>query len=132
MGRAWKPEDEARHLKVLIVEDEVIIALDLEAQLTSEGFDVVALAANVDTALRLLARSTPEAAILDLNIGHQLVTPVAEALNDKGIPFVVITAAGQGLKDELRNTPAFRDAPFLGKPATLPQITEALESLMTA
>ena len=77
---------------VLVVEDEFLIALDLELLLERQGWRVLGPAATVGQALRLLAGRTPAVALLDVNLGGELVTPVAEALRARGVPFVLASA----------------------------------------
>lgn len=77
---------------VLLVEDEVLIAWDLAQTLTAAGMRVMGPAASVDTALQLIADQRPDAAILDLNLGGELVTPVARRLRQINVPFVLSTA----------------------------------------
>jgi DNA-binding response OmpR family regulator len=65
---------------VLVVEDEFIIAMDLKFTLEEHGWRVIGPVATVAGALRLLDVERPTAALLDVNLGSELVTPVAEAL----------------------------------------------------
>ena len=77
---------------VLVVEDEFLIALDLELLLRRHGWRVLGPAATVAAALRLLVGATPDVALLDVNLGGELVTPVAEELRARGVPFVLASA----------------------------------------
>jgi CheY-like chemotaxis protein len=77
---------------VLVVEDEFLIALDLELLLRRHGWRVLGPAATVAAALRLLAGTIPDVALLDVNLGGELVTPVAEELRARGVPFVLASA----------------------------------------
>ena len=65
---------------VLVVEDEFLIALDLEQLLRRHGWRVLGPAATVAVALRLLRGAMPDVALLDVNLGGELVTPVAAEL----------------------------------------------------
>ena len=69
---------------VLVVEDEALIAMELERLLGP--------AATVDGALRLLDGATPDVALLDVNLRGAMVTPVAEALRARGVGFVLASA----------------------------------------
>lgn len=90
-------------LRILVVEDEVLIAMLLEDLLQELGCVVVGTAANVAQALALLAATKPDAAVLDVNLGAGRVYPVADALNQAAIPFVFITGYGQrGLIEAFR------------------------------
>jgi two-component system, response regulator PdtaR len=78
---------------VLVVEDEFLIAMDLEDLLERHGWCVLGPAASVAQALRLLdGDGQPDVALLDVNLGGELVTPVAEALRARGVPFVLASA----------------------------------------
>ena len=78
--------------RVLVVEDEALIALDIEIMLQSLGCVVVGPAATVAEALRVLvAEDAPDAAILDVNLGHEQVFPVADRLVECQVPFVFLT-----------------------------------------
>jgi PAS domain S-box-containing protein len=81
--------------RVMIVEDEALVAMILEDQLEEIGLSIVATCANISEAIKAIDESTPDAAILDVNLGGQLVYPVADRLLDRGIPFVFITGYGR-------------------------------------
>lgn len=81
--------------RVLIVEDEMLVAMLLEDMLKDLGHVVVGIATRVETALSLIASTEPDLAILDVNLAGQKSFPVAEALERKGIPFVFATGYGQ-------------------------------------
>lgn len=78
--------------RVLVVEDEFWIAEDMADQIRALGFDVVGPIGNVETALRVIAEGTPiDGALLDINVGGELVYPVADALLERGIPVAFAT-----------------------------------------
>jgi diguanylate cyclase (GGDEF)-like protein/PAS domain S-box-containing protein len=89
---ASQPERDFAGLRVLVVEDELLTAHELEALLEERGCIVVGPAAGVDRALRLLDDEEPDIALLDINLGGRLVTPVAAALSQRGVPFALLTA----------------------------------------
>jgi DNA-binding response OmpR family regulator len=97
--------------KVLVVEDEFVVALTMEATLRRGGYDVVGPAASVRQALRRLDAERPEAAVLDVNLDGETVFPVADALAERQVPFVFVTGY------ERPDLPAaHRERPVLGKP----------------
>jgi two-component system, response regulator PdtaR len=98
--------------RILIVEDEYLIAMELESLLTAAGYKVIGPATRVDAALSLLKAERPGAAILDVNLAGQWVTPVAEVLRAMSVPFVL--ASGYVAAD-LQAAPALRDAVNVGK-----------------
>lgn len=107
---------------VLVVEDEVLIAMDLERLLGRHGFRVLGPAATVAGALRLLDGAPPDVALLDVNLRGEMVTPVAEALRARGIPFVLASAcdAAQLTVEVLAG------APNVGKPVNMRRLLAAL------
>ncbi len=106
-------------LKVLIVEDAVLLALELEAGLQEAGAEVVAMASELEEALQLLDRPI-DAAVLDANLNGESVRPLAEILRDRGTPFVFATGYGE------RGAPEGFDAPVVRKPYNVRQIVQAL------
>lgn len=85
-------EDSLRDRRILIVEDEYMIAEFLQYELEDAGAIVAGMIGNVDEGLRRL-RDDPavDAAILDVNLGGQAVFPLADALSERGVPFVFTT-----------------------------------------
>jgi light-regulated signal transduction histidine kinase (bacteriophytochrome)/CheY-like chemotaxis protein len=112
---------------VLIVEDQILIALDLEAMLSEEGLSRVSTASSVRQAMAAIEASTPDLAILDINLGSGNSFPVADELRRRGIPFVFATGYGEGaeLPEGLANTLIVRK-PYSGKAiiAALVALTE--------
>ncbi|MDB5412655.1 MAG: putative sensor protein [Rubritepida sp.] len=98
----------------LVVEDNVIIALDTQAMLEKLGITNVDIASSVADALRRIAADPPEFVLLDLNLGRENSFPVAEELDRRGIPFVFAT--GYGEDDAVLG--AFAGRPVVHKPYT--------------
>lgn len=101
---------------VLVVEDEFLIAMELEATLTAAGYEVLGPVATAAEALGLLSVHAPDGAVLDVNLGDHRVTAVAQELATRNIPFVVASAYSQL---DLQNEPLLSRAVNVGKP-TLP------------
>ena len=78
-------------VKVLIVEDDPFIAMDLEAQLQERSLTVVAKVPSVDEATAVLDAETVEFALLDYNLGDVTSAPIARRLIDQSIPFIYLT-----------------------------------------
>jgi len=97
--------------RIMIVEDEVLVAMGLEEQLIELGRSVVAISNTVDDAMRAIDEFAPDAAILDVNLCGELVYPVASRLMDLGTPFVFITGYGRESIDQ-----KFSLVPILEKP----------------
>jgi two-component sensor histidine kinase/CheY-like chemotaxis protein len=109
-------------LKVLIVEDSLLLAMELEAGLEDSGVEVVGCAAELAEALSML-ELTFDAAVLDADLNGQSVAPVAEVLRREGRPFVFAT----GYADKA--APMGFDAPIVRKPYNVHQIARALASV---
>jgi len=111
--------------RVLVVEDEALVAMLLETILEDMGCMAVGPAATVDEGLRMAADEAIDAALLDVNVAGRQVFPVAQALKDRGVPFVFSTGYGEGgLPDE------WRGQPTLQKPFTEAAVRDALMSAM--
>jgi PAS domain S-box-containing protein len=123
-SRGGPEAPDIRGVRVLIVEDAVLLALELESGLTEAGARVVGTAADLDEAAAMLGL-TFDAAVLDANLNGRSVTPVAEALAARAIPFIFATGYG-----DAGAAPAGFDAPVVRKPYNIHQIavglTEAL------
>lgn len=76
----------------MVVEDQAPIALQLEDMLVESECEVVGPASRVGQALRLLNDQAVDTAVLDLNVAGDLVYPVADALEARGLPYVFATA----------------------------------------
>ncbi|MCB5205251.1 response regulator [Neorhizobium sp. T786] len=111
---------------VLVVEDEIFIALELSDALTDGGFRVLGPASSVTEALDLLAGERPDAAVLDVNLGKEKVTPVALFLKSLGVPFIVASASNRA---ELAHIAVLSEVPNLGKPTDLTRLVDAVRAL---
>ncbi len=109
-----------RGLKLLIVEDALLLALELEAGLSEAGAEVVGSAADVGEAMRMTSLDI-DAAVLDANLNGASVLPVAQALAARGVPFVFATGYGDD-----KMLPAGFDAPVIRKPYDVTQVAGAL------
>lgn len=111
---------------VLLVEDNLIIALDAEAMLLSLGAERVLVASNVKDALAILDREKPSFALLDVNLGNQNSFPIADRLFEMEVPFIFATGYGSGI-----NYPSDQNArPFITKPYTKDSIAKALGGIV--
>jgi two-component SAPR family response regulator len=99
--------------RILVVEDEMLIAVLIEDVLKELGCIIVGLASKLDVALRLARDETMDAAILDVAIRGGYVYPVADLLLARGIPFVLASGYGNWVLPE-----ALREQPRLIKPFT--------------
>ncbi|MGD9028031.1 MAG: response regulator, partial [Methyloceanibacter sp.] len=91
VGMRSEEEELLKGLRVLVVEDQAPIALQLEDMLVESECQVVGPASRVGQALRLLGENVVDAAVLDLNVAGELVYPVADALDARGLPYIFAT-----------------------------------------
>ncbi|TGS71520.1 response regulator [Mesorhizobium sp. M3A.F.Ca.ET.174.01.1.1] len=112
----------------LIVEDEFLIAMDLKAMVERRGWRVLGPVATVANAQRLLEEELPSVALLDIHLGNEVVTPVAEMLSSLGIPFAVASAYD---RPDLAGGPVMSGVHNVGKPTSEHRLAEVLR-LLTA
>lgn len=117
-----------RPAKILVVEDEGLVALLLEEALIDFGYEVAGPVPNTKKALNLLANEAIDAAVLDVNLGGERIDPVAEALAAASIPFIFAT----GYSDSAALPAAFRDRTILHKPYGMEQVRQAVIQLLAA
>jgi CheY-like chemotaxis protein len=111
--------------RVLLVEDEGLVALMIEDMLEELGLKVVASAAHVPKACELATTASFDVALLDVNLAGEFVFPVARILLARKIPFLFSTGyGGPPLQEEFRNAPA------IGKPFSIDQLDEKLRTLL--
>lgn len=111
--------------RVLIVEDECVIAMEIECTLKDCGAQVVGSCNTIESALAQIDYSRDfDAAILDINLRGQYIGPVAERLVRIGIPFVI--ASGYEAR---RYAIRFKGVPWLEKPVSPTQIAAAIAHL---
>jgi CheY-like chemotaxis protein len=102
-------------LRVLVAEDEALIAMLVEEMLVGLGCEVVAVAARVADAMRLVNEAQFDAAVLDVNLHGQTIFPVADALTARGVPIVFATGYGSaGLPEAYALRPTVQK-PFHGR-----------------
>ncbi|MGB7656373.1 MAG: response regulator [Novosphingobium sp.] len=99
---------------VLVVDDEVLIALDVAMTLEDAGYRVLGPALTLEAAMDLIEREKPDAAVLDINIGSRTVWPLAKRLSECRVPMVFASAnlGHRELQEE------FSDQPRLSKPVS--------------
>ncbi|WP_019956008.1 response regulator [Yoonia vestfoldensis] len=112
--------------KILIVEDEMLLALDLQLLLEDEGCEVLGPVQDAKRALEMLADNRPDAATLDMNLNGRSSAPIAVALREKGIPYVVISGYSAPPDAE----PALRDVQLLAKPISNALLLRELAALL--
>lgn len=113
--------------RVLIVEDQYLIAADLTRVLTKLGCKVVGLAASNEAANAQLAQFDIDLAFLDINLNEQMVFPLADELDRRRIPFVFATGHDATILPE-----RFKSRLRLEKPFTTQAVSEAVYQLLPA
>jgi DNA-binding response OmpR family regulator len=116
--------------RILVVEDEALVAMLVEDELLDAGAHIVGTASSVAEALRIIEAAMGDggisAAVLDLNLDGEAIWPVANALDELGVPFLFETGYAPGC-----NTGKYLTAPVLHKPFGLQALIGAVEGLVT-
>jgi CheY-like chemotaxis protein len=111
-----------RGRRILVVEDEYMMAEDLQYDLEKAGAQVAGPVPSVADALKMIAEEDRlDGAILDVNLRGEKAYPVADALRERGIPFVLATGYEQWALPE-----AYKDVPRCDKPVDLRNLARAL------
>ncbi|MES2711200.1 MAG: PAS domain S-box protein [Pseudomonadota bacterium] len=107
--------------RVLVVEDDPVIAIEIATTLEQAGYAVLGPARSVADGLALLSAQMCDAAVLDTNLGEETAEPIAAALRARGVPFISVSGYSR------QQQPAgLRDAPLLVKPLRPGQLMEAI------
>ena len=115
----------ASRTSILLVEDEVMIRMMVADMLEELGYTIVAEAGDIDEGIRLVQSTDFDIAILDVNVNGKVITPVAEAVQMRGLPLVFATGYGaQGLPEK------FRDRPTLQKPFQIETLARTIEAVL--
>jgi CheY-like chemotaxis protein len=110
---------------VFLVEDEAMIRMMVAEMLEDLGYVVVAEASDIESAVPLAQSARFDVAILDVNVNGKVVTPVAQAIEARRLPFVFVTGYGvQGIPEE------FRDRPALQKPFQMATLAGMIEDAL--
>lgn len=104
-GLPLEPNESIKGAKVLIVDDEALVALELAEYLGERGAEIIGPCHSVDSALELIKAKVPDAAVLNVDIDGEIVRPLAEALDRAGVPFVFETGFDPKNVAEISGTP---------------------------
>jgi CheY-like chemotaxis protein len=111
-------------LRILVIEDEFLVALDMVAALEQMGYDPVKHAETENIALQQLKENDWNAVIVDANLNGRGIERIAALLRARGIPFVIVTGYNR------ENLPAvIRDAPVLTKPVSFENLEQSVRRL---
>ena len=117
--------DAPQRSRILIVEDEPLVAEDLRIVLVEAGFEIAGVAFRVATALSLIESVGCDAAIVDANLAGASAVPVAAALSARGLPFVVLSGY---TREQLQSE--FSGGFFIQKPYRLTELIEGLSAIL--
>ncbi len=112
-------------IRILVVEDEFLLAIDIESAIRQAGGEVVGPVVSLEEAVATAEREQLNAAVLDLNLRGEMSYPVAEVLKSRHIPFLFATGY-----TENRLPQSLQCRPCLRKPFTWGALTSALERLL--
>jgi CheY-like chemotaxis protein len=112
-------------IKILLVEDEGFVALMIEDMLQELGCEIVASVARLKEACDIASTAELDLAVLDINLGGERSFPIANILQERGVPFMFSTGYGKnGLPPELSGSPV------LSKPFAAKELEETLSSAL--
>lgn len=112
--------------RVLIVEDQPLLALDLQNLLEAYGYEVVAWASNLEEAEQIIAKVAIDVALVDFLLNEQPADPLAKQLAAKNIPFAFCTGSDE--KDLASRHPS---VPILTKPYMAEDVILQVQSLLS-
>jgi DNA-binding response OmpR family regulator len=113
-------------IRTMIVEDDILLALDLADALRGAGHEIIGPFSSVDAALKGVNADRPQIAILDIDLNGHLSFPVADALARKNVPFLWLSASSPEIVPE-----RYRVQPFLSKPFATHGILRVMANLLT-
>jgi CheY-like chemotaxis protein len=110
---------------VFLVEDEVMIRMMVADMLQELGYSVAAEAGEINEAIRLAQSAEFDLAILDVNVNGKVISPVADLISARNLPFIFATGYGSsGLPEE------YRDRPALQKPFQIETLARVIDNTL--
>ena len=111
--------------RILVIEDEFLIGVEIHTLLTEAGFSVIGPATTVPAALKHISEGNFDAALVDANLGGHSIDGVTAALADRGTPFVLVTGYGRN-----NLPPQLANAPLIQKPFDPRTLIDAVQRLL--
>jgi len=112
--------------RLLIVEDEALVALELTKAMRDSGWDVIGPASTLEEAFQLLAKhERPDAALLDVNLHGEMVYPLADLLETRGVPFIFCSGY-----EMLNHGNRYRHSPVIRKPTSFGLLMAELRKIL--
>jgi DNA-binding response OmpR family regulator len=127
MSTTVEGTDQQGPARVLIVEDEPMIAANLKSILEESGYAVSGFASKLETALEIIESGDLDAAILDANLGGVSASPAASALAARGLPFIVLSGYS---REQLQGD--FSGGLFIQKPYRMEELIDGLRRVLAA
>ncbi|MET0547071.1 MAG: response regulator [Caulobacterales bacterium] len=112
-------------MRVLVVEDEALVAMLIEDMLEDMGHETAGTASQLGDALEMAQRMVVDLAIIDLNLNGQRTDEVARILSERGVPFVFATGYGAG-----GLSPEWAGSPTVQKPFQPHQLEDAIKKTL--
>jgi len=109
--------------RILIVEDEPILALNYASILEDTGCEVIGPVSTISKGIKIIEREHIDGAVLDIDLGGVPVDPIVTALQQKGIPYIFVSAFPDRIGP-------YKDAVFLEKPCTAAELIKAVNALV--
>ena len=127
-GDGSEPAHRLADRRVLVAEDEALIAMEIEAVLLDAGTEVVGPAGYLEYALELAEEDAVDVALLDVDLGGEDVFPLADRLAERGVPFAFHT--GHAERADLAR--CYPEAPVCRKPTPMDELLKRLAGLLDA
>jgi CheY-like chemotaxis protein len=118
-------QSKVRHLAIFLVEDEAFIRMMIAEMVEDLGHPVVAEASRIDEAQRLAQTAEFDLALLDVNIGGHGIAPIAECIQRRGLPFLLVSGYGSESLPE-----PFSGRSVLQKPFVVSKLKDAIEAIL--
>lgn len=112
--------------RILLCEDEFLVALDLEEDIREAGAEIFASARSQKDALKMIEHEQPDAALVDLELSDGSCIKLVETLAERDIPFAIISAFSR----PPRPPPALENAPWFLKPVVFEEMIDALSGIL--
>jgi CheY-like chemotaxis protein len=110
--------------RVLVIEDDIFIAMDVEHMVAECGCAPVGPVSNVEAGITTVRENDLDGAVLDVNLGDERVWPVADLLKERGVPFILATGYSTAEVPD-----RFANYPILHKPLNERDLAAALDRL---
>jgi PAS domain S-box-containing protein len=125
-GHVHWPSDDHAEGRLLLVEDEALVAIELSRALEDSGWEVVGPAATLEEAFRLVsANGTLDVAVLDVNLNGEMVYPLADELETRGVPFLFCSGY-----ETIERADRYRYSPVVRKPTSFAILMSELRRIL--